>query len=176
MPNKTIYVSDDDLPLLRRAQELAGGNLSAAVTTAVRRFVETEEGKREGFEEIVVRVGTGNGRQVRFTGVLLGEWGRSTASKAEVYRVYRSRTGRFVVYAEDSGGYQEAGPDVEKWSTGWRSWVGNWGSNQSWTIAPTERTLRVADTVDELRALVPAEIQDLVVEAADKPDIEDLDI
>ena len=31
VPNKTIYVSDGDLKLYQRAQELAGGNLSAAI-------------------------------------------------------------------------------------------------------------------------------------------------
>jgi len=35
MPNKTIYVSDNDLPLFERAPSLAGGNLSAAITQAV---------------------------------------------------------------------------------------------------------------------------------------------
>lgn len=176
MPNKTIYVSDDDMPLLVRAQELAGGNMSAAIATAVRRYVETEEGKREGFEEVVVRVGTGSGRQVRFSGVLLGEWGRSTVNTTQVYRVYRARSGKFAVHTEDSGGYRETGPDAEKWNTGWRAWVGNWSPNQSWMVAPAERTLRVADSLDDLRGLVPAEIFDLVAEAADRPDIEDLDI
>ena len=40
MPNKTIYVSDGDLSLYQRAQELAGGNLSAAISAALRRFVD----------------------------------------------------------------------------------------------------------------------------------------
>ena len=40
MPNKTIYVSDGDLPIYQRAQELAGGNLSSAITTALRRYVD----------------------------------------------------------------------------------------------------------------------------------------
>ncbi|NUR96504.1 MAG: EXLDI protein, partial [Kribbellaceae bacterium] len=42
MPNKTIYVSDDDLPLYKRAQELAG-NLSSAISIALRKYVELEE-------------------------------------------------------------------------------------------------------------------------------------
>src|SRR6266581_2750040 len=54
VPNKTIYVSDGDLPLYQRAQELAGDNLSAAITAALRRYVDIEEGRREGFDEITV--------------------------------------------------------------------------------------------------------------------------
>ena len=48
VPNKTIYVSDGDLPLYQRAQELAGDNLSAAIAAALRRYVDVEEGRREG--------------------------------------------------------------------------------------------------------------------------------
>ena len=44
MPNKTIYVSDGDLPVFQRAQELADGNLSQAISRALRRFVDVEEG------------------------------------------------------------------------------------------------------------------------------------
>ena len=66
MPNKTIYVSDGDLPTYQRAQELAGGNLSAAIASALKRYVDIEEGRSEGYEEVVVRVGLGNGRKVRF--------------------------------------------------------------------------------------------------------------
>ena len=87
MPNKTIYVSDGDLPLYRRAQELAGDNLSAAISAALRRYVDVEEGRREGFDEIIVRVGPGKGRKVRFTGVLLGEWVNSSFSRVETFRV-----------------------------------------------------------------------------------------
>ena len=175
MPNKTIYVSDDDLPLYRRAQELAGGNLSAAISTALRRYVEIEEGRQEGYDEIIVRVGPGKGRKQRFSGVLLGEWGHSTSQRVEVFRVYRTRTGKFVVHVERSAGWM-TGPDPEKWASGWRSWVGNWSSNQTWGMTPAESTLHIADSLDELRDLLPAELFDMVVDAADQPTIEDLDI
>src|SRR4029079_834408 len=49
VPNKTIYVSDGDLKLFARAQELAGGNLSAAISRALRRYVDAQEGLKEGF-------------------------------------------------------------------------------------------------------------------------------
>ena len=102
VPNKTIYVSDGDLPLYQRAQQLAGDNLSAAITAALRRYVDIEEGRREGFDEIIVRVGPGKGRKVRFTGVLLGEWLHSTFSRVETFRVYRGRKGKFVLHIERS--------------------------------------------------------------------------
>ena len=76
VPNKTIYVSDGDLKLYQRAQELAGGNLSAAIAGALRRYVDVQEGLREGFDDVVVRVGVGSGRKVRFTGVLRRGVGR----------------------------------------------------------------------------------------------------
>ena len=105
MPNKTIYVSDGDLPLYDRAQKLAGDNLSAAISAALRRYVDVEEGRREGFDEITVRVGLGKGRKVRFTGVLIGEWVNTTQSRVETFRVYRSRTGKYVLHVERSPDY-----------------------------------------------------------------------
>ena len=94
MPNKTIYVSDGDLQLFERAQKLAGGNLSAAIAKALKRYVETAEGLQEGFDDVVVRVGLGAGRKVRFTAVLVGEWTDTINDRIEQYRVWRGRTGK----------------------------------------------------------------------------------
>jgi EXLDI family protein len=174
MPNKTIYVSDEDMPLFQRAQELAGGNLSAAISAAILRFVDIEEGRQAGFEEITVKVGVGAGRKVRFSGVLLGEWGRTTSSLVVVYRLYRTRTGKFAVHTERSAEWTTG--DDDKWSTGWRGWVGNWSPNQTWSYTKGEATLRVAETRDELKDLVPPDLYEAVATAADQPDIEDLDI
>ena len=176
MPNKTIYVSDDDMPIYRRAQAIAGGSLSAAIATALRRYVEIEEGRDEGYDEIVVQVGPGKGRKQRFSGLLLGEWSKSTNEGEETYRVYRSRTGKYVVHAERSERWASTDPDAEKWNTGWRAWVGNWSANQTWTVSPAESTLHVVDSLEELRGMLPPELYDLVADAAETPNIEDLDI
>jgi EXLDI family protein len=64
----------------------------------------------------------------------------------------------------------------EKWNTGWRAWVGDWSANQTSTRTPAESGLQVAETLDELRDMVPAELYDLVVDVAAHPVIEDLDI
>jgi len=172
MPNKTIYVSDDDLKLFQRAQELAG-SLSAAIVTALRRYVDTEEGRQEGYDEITVKVGPGSGRKVRFVGVLLGEWGRVVSKRTEIFKVYRGRTGKFVVHTERSADWAWSGSEG-----GWReSLRANLGIGEvHWGSAAGERTLQVADTVEDLRRLIPDELYEMVATAAHQPPIEDLDI
>jgi EXLDI family protein len=172
VPNKTIYVSDGDLALYDRAQELAGGNLSAAIAKALRRYVDVEVGRREGFDEISVRVGPKAGRKVRFTGVLLGTWGNSTAGRAEIINVYRSRTGKFVVHIQRTPDWTTR--DAEGKPGGWRSRLGL--GDFSWAGSTGESTLEVVDSVEALREKVPAELYDLVAVAAQQPVVEDLDI
>jgi EXLDI family protein len=172
VPNKTIYVSEGDLPLYRRAQELAGDNLSAAITTALRRYVDVEEGRGEGFDEFTVRVGVGRGRRVRFTGVLLGEWARSASGRMEHFRVYRSRTGKYVVHTERSPGFEVR--DAQGRSGGWRAHLGL--GDASWGASAGVSTLDVVESLDELRERIPPELFDLVSSMGREPAIEDLDI
>jgi EXLDI family protein len=162
------------LALYQRAQELSGGNLSAAISAALRRYVDVEEGRQEGYDEIILTVGTDAGRKVRFSGMLLGEWQRSNNSRSESIRVYRSHTGKFVVHTERSPEWTT--PDGDKWTTGWRGWIGNWSPNQTRTYISGEATLKVADTIEALRELVPPELYDVVAAVAAQPPIEDLDI
>jgi EXLDI family protein len=173
VPNKTIYVSDGDLPIYQRAQELAGDNLSAAIAAALRRYVDVEEGRREGFDEITVRTGPGRGRKVRFTGVLLGEWVNTTNSRVETFRVYRGRTGKFVVHIERSPDYTIV--DREGKPAGWRGYLGlDW--NVSYGSTPAESTLEVVESLEELRTRIPAQLYDMVAGSAKQPPVEDLDI
>lgn len=172
MPNKTIYVSDGDLPIYQRAQELAGDNLSAAIAAALRRYVDVEEGRREGFDEIIVRVGLGKGRKVRFVGVLLGEWLNTTPSRVETTRVYRGRTGKFVVHIERSPDFSMV--DAEGKPAGWRGYLGI--GNVSYGSTPGESTLEVVESLDDLRERIPPQLYDMVAGAAQRQPVEDLDI
>jgi EXLDI family protein len=172
VPNKTIYVSEGDLPVFQRAQELADGNLSQAISRALRRFVDVEEGKLEGYHEITVQVGAGKHRRQRFVGVQLVEWARSSKDRTEQFTVYRSRTGKYVVYCERSPEFvHQAGPDGE--ATGWRK---HFSSDQVWGQTPVTATLEVFDTLEELRATIPRVLYTLVASAAEIPEVEDLDI
>lgn len=172
MPNKTIYVAERDVDLFQRAQELAGGNLSAAISKALQRYVEVEEGKDEGLQEITVRVGPGKGRRQRFLGVQLVDWTRSTKNRSEHYRVFRSRAGKYVIHLERSAEYvAAAGPDGNL--TGWRRHL---SADQSWGTTAATAILEVLDDLDTLREKSPAPLYDLVLAAVDQPVIEDLDI
>ncbi|WP_188189723.1 EXLDI protein [Nonomuraea sp. SYSU D8015] len=181
MPNKTIYVSDEDLPIFLRAQELAGGKLSTAISLALRRYVEMEEGRQEGYDEIIVKVGQGAGRKQRFSGVLLGEWGRTQGNRVEMFRVYRSRQGKYVLHVDRSPDWTDsstAGSD--SWLEGlfsrgaWRSYLGL--TDSSWGFVQGEATLEIVETLEELRGKIPDEFYDLIADLGRHPVVEDLDI
>jgi EXLDI family protein len=172
VPNKTIYVSDGDLSLYQRAQELAGDNLSKAITTALRRYVDVEESRSEGFDEVIVRVGPGKGRKVRFVGVFLGEWLNTSPSRVETFRVYRGRTGKFVLHIERSPDY--AMVNAEGKPAGWRGYLGI--GNISYGNTPAESILEVVETLDDLRERIPAQLFESVANSTRQPDVEDLDI
>ena len=175
VPNKTIYVSDGDLTLYQRAQELAGGNLSAAIAKALKRYVDAEEGLREGFDEIIVRVGVGSGRKVRFTGILVGEWIDTGSKRVEHYRVWRGRTGKYVLHVERAAEYWIADADGKPVPAGA-------------AVGPRRRPLRQRpEGIDARRlcdprraprqGLAPApELFEMVARSARQPTVEELDI
>ena len=173
MPNKTIYVSDGDLKLYQRAQELAGGNLSAAIASALKRYVDANEGLLQGFDDLTVRVGVGgSGRKVRFTGVLVGEWMDMADKRHTEYRVYRGRTGKYVLHIERSPDWWAV--DAEGKPAGWRAWLGI--GDVRYGSVPRESTVEVVATLEELRDKVPPELFDMVARSARQPGVEELDI
>jgi EXLDI family protein len=172
VPNKTIYVSEDDQPLYQRAQELAGGNLSSAISTALRRYVETEDARAAGFEDVVVKVGIGAGRKVRFQGVLLGEWFSSEGERFQHYRVWRGPK-RFALHVGRTEYFEMRDAEGNP-LTGWRAWTGI--GAVSGGGRPAENTLDVYDTLEELREHVPEVLWAVVSAAVNQPQVEELDI
>lgn len=172
MPNRTIYVSEDDQPLYQRAQELAGGNLSAAITSALKRYVEAEDARATGFEDVVVKVGFGAGRKVRFSGILLGEWFESQGERFGHYRVWRGPK-RFALHIERTEWFEMRDAQGNP-LTGWRAWTGI--GMASGGGRPAEATLEVFDTVEELKDRVPVPFYETVVAAIKHPSVEDLEI
>lgn len=192
MPNKTIYVSDEDLAMCERAQELAGGNLSAAVARGLRRFVDAEEGLQAGYQQVTVRVGTGRAlRTQRFSGAILGEWRHPSGQRRiEVFRVYRTPKSRFALHVRrmpdwvawsnpeswqqwTEGPERPERPERPTWHHGddWQDW-----KTGDWWWGPSESTLEVVGSLEELRAKIPPEFFDTLEGASGRPVVEDLDI
>lgn len=182
MPNKTIYVSDDDLPLFTRAQELVGGNISGAVVAALRMFVDLQDAREAGYDTVVVRVGRHGVRRQRFVGRLLASDTRYSDDGVGIARhVYQGRGGRFALHThrvdwDDYRPEDQTAATKGNWLksltglTSLRSTLGidlpDWG----------DYTLELVDTFDDLVALLPGRLARQVAAAVDRPDIEDIDV
>ena len=185
MPQKTIYVAEEDLPLLERAQRLSAGNLSAAVVRALRRFVDASELETRGFEEITVQVGTPwPTRCQRFFGRRLAAWRRPDGrGRVETLIVYRTRAGRLAVHRSDRPDWN-ALADADGWeqdrehapSPGRAPVAGGaMGAPAFWQAGAA--SLEVYDSVEALAmAALPAALVEAVRAGLDAPVVEDLDI
>jgi EXLDI family protein len=187
VPNKTIYVSDDDLPLFERAQELAGANLSAAIVRALRRFIELEEAKQRGLDEITVTVNTeGAHRRKRFLGQRLVRWIQPTTNGkgTDILNVYRTAGNRYALHTRtlpewkpEFGDPDQAG-DPNSWGigNGILQKIASWGYDWEAFREGGNYTLQVFDTLEELKPHVSGDLYEAVTLAMEGPEIEDLDI
>lgn len=166
MATKTIYVKDEDLPIFERAQELGGNSLSRIIVEALRRYIEVEEAKAEGFREIIISVGhtkmaddAREWRKVKFTGKLLAEADRDAPFAPADYKVYLTQKGNLLLY-------MVLGPMVPR------------ESEESDEAEKDEQHLYFTyDSFDELRnAQIPAEILADVARKLGQDYIETLDV
>ena len=187
MPNKTIYVSDDDLPLFERAQELSGSNQSSAIVRALRRFIELEEAKQSGLDEITVLVnGEGAHRRKRFMGQRLVRWlqPKTNGKGTEIVSVYRTAGKRYALHTrsipnwEPSWGDPDQVNDPNNWGVGngILQKVLSWGYDWESVKESGDYSLQVFETLEELKAHVSNELFEAVSRAMEGPEIEELDI
>jgi len=118
MPNKTIYVKDTDLSLFEKAEALGGENLSATIATALRRFVEVEEAKADGFEEQEIEVGvfsslsSNDTKKFRFIGKEIASaivYSGQTSSgddRGTDYTLYITKKGKLLLYRKHFSRWQ----------------------------------------------------------------------
>lgn len=188
MPNKTIYVSDDDLPLFERAQEITGANLSSAIVQALRRFIELEEAKQRGFEEITVIVnGQGAHRRRRFLGQRLVRWLEMTSDKAgtNILNIYRTAKGRYALHTRCIPDWDLTwgDPDIARHPKSWGIVDGIIKKFSSmgyddWETFKTagDYTLEVFETLDDLKPQISGDLYKALTRAMEGPEIDDLDI
>jgi EXLDI family protein len=187
LPNKTIYVSDDDLPLFERAQELAGANLSSAIVRALKRFIELEEAKQRGLDEITVIVnGEGAHRRKRFVGQRLVRWLQRTpdGKGTEILNIYRTAGNRYALHTRalpdwklEFGDPDYAG-DPKNWGlgNGILKSIASWGFDWEAFREGGNYTLQVFETLDDLKPHVSSDLYKAISQSMDGPEIEELDI
>ncbi len=110
MPNKTIYVRDEDISLFEEAERLGGDSLSSVIAEALRRFVATKRAEQQGMKEYNLTVGVlrsqgaDDTRKVRFVGRLLAEaevlTGQTSSrdDRGTDYRIYQTQGGKILVW------------------------------------------------------------------------------
>ena len=150
------------MPVFERAQELAGDNLSATIAQALRRFVEMEDTKQSGFEEVTVKVGKIAPLYKRFRGRLLakGHVHEKDDTREVSYRVYLTAKENLALYVRDT-------PNWNYWSNP-KSWSYRNHRHHDWTNwshEDQEYRLEVYETVEQLRSNVPQELYEAVAQA-----------
>jgi len=110
MPNKTIYVREEDLPVFEEAEKLGGDSLSSVIAEALRRFVDVKRAEQQGMKECNLTVGILHAqgdddiRTIRFVGRLLAEatvYSGQTSDRKDRgtdYRVYQTMAGKVLVW------------------------------------------------------------------------------
>lgn len=83
MPNKTIYIRDEDLDIYSKAKKLAGTSFSAIIASSLRTYVEQEERRRFEMQEYRLKVGQKNDSHTeRFIGKKLFDWSGTLDDKS----------------------------------------------------------------------------------------------
>jgi|LSQX01.1.fsa_nt_gb hypothetical protein len=113
MPNKTIYVKDEDLQIFEEAEKLGGDSLSGIIAEALRRFVDVKRAEQQGMQEYTLSVGVlrsqgADTRKVRFVGRLLAEaevlTDQTSSSRSSRddrgtdYKIYQTQAGKILVW------------------------------------------------------------------------------
>ncbi len=164
MPNRTIYVSEADLPLFERAQQL-GGNLSATIAQALRRYLEAQERKTAGFEEVRVKVGKIAYVQKRFMGRLLAK-GRVEGphhERSEIYEIYQTMKGNIALYTRNVPNWYYTGGKKDY-------------DEYDWSNQRGEYALEVFPSLEALQERIPEELYQAAAQALSGEPSELLDI
>lgn len=108
MPNKTIYVPEDDLEVFRQAQELAGESISSVIVESLKKYIidkeitELQMKKIELWEGTVLYTPDGDsakGLRKSFYGKLLSEHKTTCIDGCvQYYALYYTKKKMFILY------------------------------------------------------------------------------
>lgn len=159
MPNKTIYVSEEDISLFEEAKNIAGEGLSSVISKALKEFVSRSKKRQDGVREISVMVGPKSSeREQRFLGKEVGKWTGFDNGK-EWYlsaKIYITQKNNWAVYLTT---ICRASLLTDKKS---------WKENGEYLINPKKSELLVAKTFNDLQTKVPQDLYTTVESIAEK--------
>ena len=169
MPNKTIYVSEQDASLFEEAKNLAGEALSSVIARALREFVARHQKKAQGMKEITVKVGKEEAEQEkRFIGYSIGKW--SGFSDDEIWlmeaHIYKTQKGNIAIHLQTNAKVTLlTNPSL-------------WKSSGDYLINVKKSELIVGKTTKELQSKLPQRLFEIVENVARKDEnpVEYLDI
>jgi hypothetical protein len=110
MPNKTIYVKEEDLPIYERAAKIAGDSLSGVVSDALKEYVLRKEIEGAEIKETIIEVGTWgadedkNTKKIIFEGEKLAELteyddpSENDKTSGADWEIYKTKKGKYLVY------------------------------------------------------------------------------
>lgn len=169
MPNKTIYVSDQDIELFEEAKTIAGEALSSVISRALKEYVARHQEKEKGMKEIALKVGSaGAEREQRFVGSQRGEW-QGFSNDKEWWlsaKIYRTQKDNWAIYF------------VHVCKASLLTNKKQWKESGDYLINSKSSELLVATTPEGLKNKLPVELYKKLKELAEREEtpIEYLDI
>jgi EXLDI family protein len=169
MPNKTIYVSENDVSLFEEAKNIAGEALSSVISRALKEYVVRNKNKAKGTQEIAVEVGSQKAeREQRFIGREVTTWQGFSDDKEWYLKatIYQTQKNNWAVYLTH---ICKASLLLNK---------KQWKESGDYLINPKHAELIVGATPRDFAGKIPTELDALlqdVSEQTEKP-VEFLDI
>jgi EXLDI family protein len=168
MPNKTFYIADVDLPFLEHAQRVTGENISVTIIRALRKLVQEDKVAKDGFEDVIVKVGQkAPFQRKQFKGRLLFAHKERHDIYVRSVAVYVTPKGFFAVRSKESIDWTSLSQRSER---DWEEW--------GWSQYEKERELRldIYTSLEELAAHVSEELYNATVQVLKHEDVEVLDL
>lgn len=160
MPQKTIYISEADLPIFDQAQAMAGGNLSSTIVQALRRFLKERLQENNSMQNFEVKVGSVAVVLKRFTGRQLARGfvaSDSSGSQPTMrYTAFETKRGKIALHTQTILSLTES---VIQGLSG-----------------EGEYKLEVFESIENLKSIVPSEFFDAAKASLEGLNFEELDI
>jgi EXLDI family protein len=163
MPQKTIYVSEADLPVFEQAQALAGGNLSSTIVRALRRYVEENLQEGKNMQNFEVKVGKVAFVLKRFNARLLARGfianDENGAQPTIRYTAFETKRGKIALHTNIIPSLSQSILQRRGYSSG-----------------EGEYRFEIFDSIENLKPLIPSEFYDVVKANFEGVNFEELDI